>query len=77
MSVLVKVFAVIGALLLSLPPLLLVITFWQLIPLPSILIALAMVAGGFLWWVLRKRSKGVAFSEAALMGRQSSKDGLL
>jgi hypothetical protein len=73
----VKTLAVVGAVLLSIPPLLLVITFWQLIPLTSILIAMAMVAGAWLWWFLRKRSQGVAFSESALMGRQSSKEGLL
>jgi hypothetical protein len=73
----VKILAVVGAVLLSIPPLLLVVTFWQLIPLSSILIALAMVAGAWLWWFLRKRAKGVAFSESALMGRQKSTEGLL
>ena len=73
----IKVLAVVGAVLLSLPPLLLVVTFWHLIPLPSILIAFALVFGFGLWWLLRKRSKALTYSEAALMGRQSSKDGLL
>ena len=76
MKTLGRVLAGVGLLVLAVPFVLLTIIFAQLLPLPSVLIAGALVGAVALWLFLRKRSGGI-HSEAGLMGRQTSKEGLL
>ena len=77
MKLFLRISAVVGALVVSAPFVLLAVLFSQLLPLPSVLIALSLVASGFLYFWLRKRRAGSVASESSLLGRSMSKEGLL
>lgn len=71
-----RILAGVGLCLLAVPFLLLAFLFAQFLPLASVLVSVALVAVVGLWLWLRKRGDSAA-TESGLMGRQTSKEGLL
>lgn len=72
-----KTLAIIGACVICIPCLLLLGIVFALVPLPYVLLSLGLFAGAFIWWKMRGRSRLAGGSEFSLIGRQTTKDGLL
>lgn len=72
-----KILVIIGAVVVCVPLVGVFVLIASLLPASSVWIGAALVVGAVIWWKMRGRVPAAAGSETALMGRQTSKDGLL